>query len=560
MKHLYLYILCFAVLVSITTTSIAQSDNIVRSDTIVAACGSYLWHDSVYTQSGDYVYTETDTIDDINIVDTLHLTVNPLPEVTISGEHALCSGSSTMMTASGAESYVWNTTESTSDITVTHAGIYTVVGTDSNGCTGTASVEVVENPAYQIPIEAAICIGESYTLNGFNVTPELAGTTTHVLNLQTVHGCDSVVTLTLTTNPLPEVSIIGENSFCAGESTILTASGATTYIWNMVESAIDITVIYAGSYTVVGTDANGCTNTASVEVVEKPSYRIPIEAAICANELPYHYVNGEIDTTFDLGTPGFSISNFYLSTFQGCDSTITLALTVYPSPVPFITGDMQFCSGEGTSLTAIGGIEYAWSTGETTDQIYVFEGNVYAVTVTDEYGCIASTEVVVEEIPSELEQKNVVSKNHADGTPYMLVYPQADLLYQWFKNGEQLVGETRQYYTPSSGLESNILYTVHVRPQTPGGCGINADWSWDGTKTGKVSIVPNPNDGHFTLLLPVPAVSVAVYSASGEEVFRENMSVADRVDINAGLSAGLYLLKIIHEDGTVITEKLVISQ
>jgi hypothetical protein len=142
----------------------------------------------------------------------------------------------------------------------------------------------------------------------------------------------------------------------------------------------------------------------------------------------------------------------------------------------------------------------------------------------------------------------------------MLVYPQADLLYQWFKNGEQLAGETRQYYTPSSGLESNILYTVHVRPQTPGGCGIYADWSWDGTKSGKVSIVPNPNDGHFTLLLPVPAVSVAVYSASGEEVFRENMSVADRVDISAGLSAGLYLLKIIQEDGTIITEKLVINK
>jgi hypothetical protein len=328
----------------------------------------------------------------------------------------------------------------------------------------------------------------------------------------------------------------------------------------MVENATDITVIYAGIYTVAGTDLNGCTSTASVEVTEKPVYHISIEAAICANELPYHYVNGQIDTNFMEGTPGFSLFSFQLSTSHGCDSTVTLALTIYPAPVPFVTGNMQFCSGEGTSLTAIGGVGYEWSTGETTDQIYVFEGNVYSVTVTDEYGCIASTEVVAEEIPSELEQKNVVSKNHTDGTPYMLVYPQAGLLYQWYKSGEHLYGETRQYYIPSSGLESNVLYTVQVRPQIPGGCGIWADWAWDGVQTARVSIVPNPNDGHFTLILPAPAISVSVYSANGEEVFQKELSGTDCVSVNSGLAKGLYLVKVIQEDGTVITEKLIINR
>ena len=310
----------------------------------------------------------------------------------------------------------------------------------------------------------------------------------------------------------------------------------------------------------VGTDENGCANTAFVEVTENPVYHLSIEAAICANELPYHYVNGQIDTTFLEGTPGFSTVSFNLLTFHGCDSTITLALTVYPAPVPSVTGDMQFCPGDGTVLTASGGVAYAWSTGDTTNQISVFEGDVYTVTVTDSHECTASADVVVEEVPSELEQKNVVSKNHADGTPYMLVYPQAGLLYQWYKSGERLDGETRQYYIPSAGLEANILYTVQVRPQIPGGCGIWTDWSWDGTRTGRMSIVPNPNDGHFTLLLPAPAISVSIYSAAGEVVLQKELSGTDRVSVNSGLANGLYLLKIVQEEGTIITEKLIINK
>ncbi len=53
-----------------------------------------------------------------------------------------------------------------------------------------------------------------------------------------------------------------------------------------------------------------------------------VELTLCENELPYHYVNGDIDTTFEVGTPNLSDFNFQFSTQYGCDSVVTLHLTV----------------------------------------------------------------------------------------------------------------------------------------------------------------------------------------------------------------------------------------
>ncbi|MBR0055637.1 MAG: T9SS type A sorting domain-containing protein [Bacteroidales bacterium] len=58
-----------------------------------------------------------------------------------------------------------------------------------------------------------------------------------------------------------------------------------------------------------------------------------IELTLCENDLPYHYVNGDIDTTFEVGTPVSQLLtfNFQLLTSHGCDSTVTLHLTITTS-------------------------------------------------------------------------------------------------------------------------------------------------------------------------------------------------------------------------------------
>ena len=99
---------------------------------------------------------------------------------------------------------------------------------------------------------------------------------------------------------------------------------------------------------------------------------------LCESDLPYHYVNGDIDTIFEVGTPQLSTFNFQLLTQHGCDSTVTLTLTIepcdtnginengmanltlYPNPttgmvnVQFTMNNVQFGEGEIQVLDVYG--------------------------------------------------------------------------------------------------------------------------------------------------------------------------------------------------------------
>ncbi|MBK8826617.1 MAG: hypothetical protein IPO26_07860 [Saprospiraceae bacterium] len=72
-------------------------------------------------------------------------------------------------------------------------------------------------------------------------------------------------------------------------------------------------------------------------------------------------------------------------------------MTVHPFPTASISGDKEICTGASTTLTASGGITYAWSNGATEASITVSPTTTttYNVTVTDGNGCQASTSVTV---------------------------------------------------------------------------------------------------------------------------------------------------------------------
>ena len=185
------------------------------------------------------------------------VTVNPLPTVAITadGPTALCQGATVTLTASGAASYLWSPGgETTAAITVNAAGTYSVVGTDANGCKNSASQSV-------------------------------------------------------TVNPLPTVAITadGPTALCQGATVTLTASGATSYLGARAgRRPRRSRSMRAGTYSVVGTDANGCKNSASQSVTVNPLPTVAITAdgptALCQGAT--RDADGQWRDELSAGAPG----------------------------------------------------------------------------------------------------------------------------------------------------------------------------------------------------------------------------------------------------------------
>ena len=215
-----------------------------ESDTSATACGSFNWHGYTnLTESGNY----TDVLENAAGCDsivTLHLTINMPTE----GD----------TTATACGSFNWH-----GYTNLTESGDYTDVLENAAGCDSTVTLHLTINTPTEGDTTATAC--GSFNWHGYTNLTE-SGNYTDVL--ENAAGCDSTVTLHLTIHTLPEVTINGETSFCEGGSTILTASGAETYEWSTMEFGAEFEVAEAGTYTVIGTDANGCTSTASIEVTE----------------------------------------------------------------------------------------------------------------------------------------------------------------------------------------------------------------------------------------------------------------------------------------------------
>ena len=184
----------------------------------------------------------------------------------------------------------------------TEQGFYTQITTDANSQDSVTILSLTVNPIYNTELTATICQGQVYTENGFNVSE--AGVYTQ--NLQTVNGCDSIVTLTLTLNVNPTFNTGLTATICQGQ----------TYTEN------NFNVSEAGVYTQNLTSVNGCDSIVTLIVTENPVFDTTINATINTGETYAEFGFNESES-------GTYVQN--LQTEAGCDSTITLNLTVNSS-------------------------------------------------------------------------------------------------------------------------------------------------------------------------------------------------------------------------------------
>lgn len=205
------------------------------------------------------------------------VTVNQIPVITVNST-TICAGGSSILTANGGATYVWSTGAAGNTITVSPVSSATYTVSDNTaGCSGSAIATVTVNvPPVVMVNSATICSGQSATLtasgagnyawsggsvvNPFIVSP---ATSTSYTVTGNPGGCSGSAVATITVNPLPIVTATS-TSVCEGLSTILTASGAATYVWSNGDVTASTTVSPSTNtaYTVTGANAFGCTSTA----------------------------------------------------------------------------------------------------------------------------------------------------------------------------------------------------------------------------------------------------------------------------------------------------------
>ena len=342
---------------------IAGNSQTVCIGTVVTLSGAgavtYSWDNSIndgvaFTPSNTATYTVTGT--DINgCIDTdqVQVIVNPLPVTSAGNNQTVCSGTTVTLAGSGATSYSWNNNISNGvPFTATSTTTYTVTGTNGNGCVNTAQMTVIVNtlPVVTAGSNQSVCPGTAVTLNGsgalfyswnngisngLQFTP--SATTTYTVTGTASNGCSNTAQVQVTLNALPTVSAGSNQTICPGASVTLSGSGAASYSWNnSVSNGVAFTPSATTTYTVTGTNANGCSNTAQTTV------------------------------------------------------TINPILTVNAGP------DVMSCTGETVILSGQGANTYTWSNGVQNGQGFVPTATgVYSVSGVDGFGCTGTDQVTV---------------------------------------------------------------------------------------------------------------------------------------------------------------------
>jgi hypothetical protein len=280
---------------------------------LATGANSYTWTggpaNSIYSAfpvtSTTYTVTGMNTNGGCTATAVQAVSVNPVPNVAASGGTTICNGQQATLTASGANTYAWNTGSAGSVIVVSPnvATVYTVIGTDaSNGCTAKAIVIVGVNqlPNVSIGGPATICMGTTvmlvangasgYTwstgsnLGGISVSPTVM--TVYSTTGVATTGCKNTATHTIQVNAVPGVTIFptASTTICQGESTELTAfvTDAVTYYWfdGSTSASVVVSPLSPTQYSVEVTNTTtGCKNAAWISIGVDPCVSLGEQAA-----------------------------------------------------------------------------------------------------------------------------------------------------------------------------------------------------------------------------------------------------------------------------------------
>ncbi len=398
---------------------------------------------------------------------------------------ALCfdgaDGSATVVATGGTApyTYLWDdpsgqTTDVATDLTQED---YNVIVTDSFGCTATLMLTVNEPSLLQaasVDVNNTSCFGVNdgtisistsggsypyiYTWNDNAGVTDSTRTDLIAINysitVTDANGCSQIVTASIDSPDAIGITFdqnnVGCNGGTSGTATAQPLGGTAPYQYQwdaaagnqVTQTAIDLPL---GSYTVVVTDANGCTNNEVVTITESSAIELTINGddILCfgnnTGNIQLDVIGGTMPYAFSWTGPSAynstleDINDLYAGTYDvlvtdanGCTSTIQLAIDQPATGIMSTMTDMDlicFGGSNGVATVTVGGgtgpFSYLWSNGLTTPSVNNLPEGTHYVTITDNGGCTFIDTAMVEaqgQINVLLSQTTAFCFNGNDGT------------------------------------------------------------------------------------------------------------------------------------------------
>lgn len=428
----------FVTVLSPPSISVSSTQTICEGQSVLlSARGSgnytYRWSnndnraETTVAPSSTTIYTVNATNGGCTTTANVTVLVRAKPNANAGQDQNICAGAQATLTASGGDSYSWSTGRAGAQILVspTQTTTYTVT-VSQNGCQATDQVVVnVGRLVANVSPAQTICAGNSVTLqanggstyrwstleNGSSISVKPASSQTYGVTVSNSTGCSTEALISVTVLPIPNVSINPIQPICEGQSVLLVANGSGTFRWSNEATAttaqIRVGPTSSTTYTVTASQ-NGCSNTASITVLvkSKPLANAGPDKSICQGIFTtlsasgggtYRWSTGESMANINV-SPG-STQNYRLTVTQnGCESTDSVTVTVYPKPTITLidsrlvfgpTGYLKVDVRDGTPS-----YRYTWFRNDTAisnqKDLFGLRTGIYKLVATDARGCSAT--------------------------------------------------------------------------------------------------------------------------------------------------------------------------
>lgn len=384
-------------------------------------------------------------------------------------------------------------------VSTASAGTYSYTFTPANGeCATTAGNSLTVNapvtptfatltPQCQGTAAPSLPVNSNEGFSGtWSGTPNTSGPGMQNFTFTPASGqCATNASTSFTVYGLPSVVAGSDQTACEGTPLTVAGSGASNYAWNNgVSDGIPFTQNPgAMTYTVTGTDGNGCQNTDQVVITVTSAPTITANAsqsAVCYGESivfsgsggsTYSWDNGVVNGVPHTQTsPGTVTYNVTGTDAGGCQGNDAVTITVFALPLVDGGPDQTACPEDEITLSAGGAVSYTW-TGATDNVPFTpVATQVYTVTGTDANGCQNSDQVLVtvsnppqadfgvKESELTVTDPTVVIVNNSTGAA----------TYFWnFGDGSQPNTEVDPTYTYDGSIAT---YTITLTAYSSGGC------------------------------------------------------------------------------------------